>query len=295
MGARALVCYGSMKAKPVLNKSVLITGCSTGIGRATAFLLRDRGWKVFPTVRKEKDAQALRAEGFDPIMLDVADESSVHQAVEEVLQRNAGMLGALVNNAGYGQLGAVEDLTRDALRRQFEVNVFGLQDLTNRLVPVFLRQGYGRIVHVSSVLGRITVPMLGAYCASKHAVEALGDALRIELRDTGVAVSLVEPGPIETAFSDTTHALAKEQIKNLNSRFLDYYRRQIEARDERARPERAFRKPPEAVARKIAHALESPTPKRRYRVTVVTYAGEFMRRLLPDALMDAAMRQRLRT
>jgi NAD(P)-dependent dehydrogenase (short-subunit alcohol dehydrogenase family) len=283
-----------MKANPVLNKSVLVTGCSSGIGRATAWLLRDRGWKVFPTARKDKDLQRLREEGFEPIVLDVADETSMRIAVDEVLRRTGGTLGALVNNAGYGQPGAVEDLTREALRRQFEVNVFGLQDLTNQLMPVFLKQGYGRIVHVSSVLGRIVIPMMGAYCASKHAVEALADAMRIELRGSGIAVSLVEPGPIETSFRDTSHALAKEQVKKVTSRFLDYYRKQIEHDSERARPERVFQKPPEAVARKILHALEAPNPKRRYRVTMVTYVGEFMRRFLPYAVMDKMMQQRLR-
>lgn len=284
-----------MKARPVLNRSVLITGCSTGIGRAAALLLRERGWSVFPTVRKTRDFEELKAQGFDPVMLDVAEEGSVRAATEEVLKRNGGVLGAVVNNAGFGQPGAVEDLTRDALRQQFEVNLFGLQDITNRLVPVFIHQGYGRIVQISSVLGRITIPMMGAYCASKHAVEALTDALRMELAGTGIGVSLVEPGPIVTAFRDTSHALAKRQVENVHSRFLDYYRRQIERDSERSRPERAFELPPEAVAQKILHALESPRPKRRYRVTLVSYAGEVMRRVWPDAWMDWIMSKRLST
>ncbi len=282
-----------MKANPVLHRSVLITGCSTGIGRATAVCLRERGWTVYPAVRKQQDFDRLKQEGFDPILLDVADEDSARAAVDEALRRNGGALGAVVNNAGYGQPGAIEDLTRDALRRQFEVNVFGLQDVTNRCVPVFVRQGYGRIVQVSSVLGRITIPMMGAYCASKHAVESLTDALRVELMGTGVGVSLVEPGPIVTAFRETSHALARRQVENVRSRFLHYYRRQLDRDPRKDRAERIFQLPPEAVAVKILHALESSRPKRRYRVTLVAHVGEVMRRLVPDAWMDRMMRRRL--
>lgn len=282
-----------MKANPVLNKVVLITGCSTGIGRAAARKLRDDGWLVFPTARKPEDLEALRDEGFNPIALDMAEAASVEKGAAEVLERSGGVLGALVNNAGYGQPGAVEDLTREALRQQFEVNVFGLQQLTNRLLPTFLNQRFGRIVNISSVLGRISVPMLGAYCASKFAVEALSDALRVELRGTGVTVSLVEPGPITTAFNDSTRTLAQKQMANISSRFATYYQRLI-AGQRHPRPEHRFRLPPEAVAEKISHALNSSRPKRRYRVTVVSYLGEFMRRFLPHAWVDAIVAGRMR-
>lgn len=282
-----------MKANPVLNKSVLITGCSTGIGRATARKLRSDGWMVYPTARKPDDLEALRREGFHAIALDVADATSVEKTVAEVLQHSGGMLGAVVNNAGYGQPGAVEDLTRDALRQQFEVNVFGLQHLTNLLLPIFLKQGFGRIVNISSVLGRISVPMLGVYCASKFAVEALSDALRVELRGTGVVVSLVEPGPIATPFNDSTRLLAQKQLASVSSRFAEYYQRQV-AGQRRYRPEHRFRLPPEAVAEKISHALNSSRPKRRYRVTAVSYLGEFMRRFLTHAWIDAIVARRMR-
>ncbi len=160
--------------------------------------------QVVPTARKAEDLQRLRENGFEPVELDVADSDSVQRAADEVLRRVDGRLGALVNNAGFGQPGAMEDISRDVLRYQFEVNVFGMQELTNRCIPVFRQQGRGRIVNISSVVGRVSLPFLGSYSATKFAMEAISDALRMELRDAGIAVSLVEPGPIATSFSALT-------------------------------------------------------------------------------------------
>ena len=191
-----------MKKAPVKIKTVLVTGCSSGIGLATARLLRDRGWQVAPTARKTADLDMLRAEGFDPIALDVTDSASIADAASAVLARFGGQLGAIVNNAGFGLTSAIEDAPRAMLRDVFEVNVFGLQELTARFIPLFRKQGYGRIVNVSSVLGELSLPFAGVYSASKFAVEALSDALRRELFDSGIAVSVVQPGPIETRFSE---------------------------------------------------------------------------------------------
>lgn len=281
-----------MKANPVVSKTVLVTGCSSGIGLSAAQMLRQHGWNVLPTARKEEDLQRLRDEGFTPIPLDVSREDSVAKAVEETLRLTGGTLGALVNNAGFGQPGAMEDLTRNAMRYQFEVNVFGLQDLSNRLLPVFHKQGYGRIVNISSVLGRITIPFMGIYCASKYAVEAMSDVLRVELKGTGISVSIVEPGPIETSFGKNAVERGKSQLSQVQSRFSERYQHRVHG-SERGKTA-PFTLPPEAVACKIVHALESPRPRRRYPVTFVAHAGSFMRRFFPDAWMDAMMGARMR-
>ena len=201
MGAGAARSMGAMKRYPaVADKVAVVTGASTGIGRATARLLKSRGWRVFPTARSRTDLDLLRGEGFQPVELDLADSDSVEYAAKEVLELAQGAVGAVVNNAGYGQPGALEDLSRAALRKQFETNVIGTLDFTNRFIPVLRTQKSGRIVLVSSVVGRVAVPFLGAYSASKFALEAIGDGLRMELGPAGISVSLVEPGPIKTCF-----------------------------------------------------------------------------------------------
>ncbi len=275
-----------MNIPAVQHRSVLITGCSTGIGRATARMLRARGWRVLATARKQADVDALAAEGFEALLLDVADPASVIEGVHAALERTGGTLGALVNNAGFGQPGALEDVPRSALRTQFEVNVFGLQDLTNRVLPAMLKAGSGRIVHISSVLGRVVIPMMGAYCATKHAVEALADAQRVELRGTGVGVILVEPGPIETEFRSNAVQVGQSTLSR-QSRFS------LPDMAKRSDGSGAFAKPPEAVAEKIVHALESARPRRRYRVTAPAYVGPLLHWLLPAAAFDAFISRRL--
>jgi short-subunit dehydrogenase len=283
----------AMKYPAVLNKTVLVTGCSTGIGAATARTLRDRGWTVIPTARKAADLDRLRHDAFTPVELDIADSASVRHCAEETLRISGGKLGAVVNNAGFGQPGAVEDLTRDAMRYQFEVNVFGLQELANQFIPLFRKQGHGRIVNVSSVLGRITIPFMGIYCASKHAVESLSDALRVELSGSGVAVSIIEPGPIDTSFQNNSVERARTQITAVKSPFMQRYRKQMEGTDGDDKFSRKFSLPPEAVARKIIHALESPRPRTRYPVTVIAWMGEWMHRFAPDWFMDLGMSRRI--
>ncbi len=275
-----------MNLPPVRHRAVLVTGCSTGIGRATARLLLRRGWRVLATARTPGDLDALAAEGFEALALDLADPASVIECAHAALDRTGGLLGGLVNNAAFGQPGAVEDVSRGALRAQFEVNVFGLQDLTNRILPAMIRAGSGRIVHVSSVLGRVTIPTMGAYCATKHAVESLADAQRVELRGTGVGVHLVEPGPIHTAFRDTARAVGARTLPR-ESRFSlpDLARRS-------AGPG-PFARPPEAVARAIAHALESRRPRRRYPVTLPARAAPLLKAWLPAFAFDRIVSRRL--
>lgn len=277
---------------PAIPKSVLLTGCSSGIGLATAEALRDAGWQVFPTARKPEDLDMLRTAGFAPIELDTGDSASVQAAAAAALEASRGELGALVNNAGYGQPGALEDLDRNALRRQFEVNVFGLQELTNALVPHFRAKGTGRIVHVSSVLGFISSPFIGAYCASKFAVEALADAQRIELADSGVMISLINPGPIQTRFRLRAVEETAVAVDADKSRFGESMVKEIERRRaKKGKSGNKFVLPPEAVAKKIQHALESSRPKRRYCVTIPAYLGAFLRRFAPYSLTDAIQKR----
>ncbi len=278
-----------MKLPLVQHKTVLITGCSTGIGATTALILKERGWQVIPTARKEEDLESLTRVGFQPVKMDMADPDSVAAGCKAALDQTNGQLSALVNNAGFGQSGALEDLSREHIRYQFEVNVFGLQDLTNRLIPTFRQQGYGRIVHISSVVGRLSVPFLGTYSASKFAVEALADAQRVEMHGSGVGVILVEPGPIITEFRRNAARRAAETLKLNDSPNGQLYREELDRRAAQQKSPNWINKSPEDVADKIVHALESPRPKRRYAITIPAYAGEFLRRFVPVPIIDGLL------
>jgi NAD(P)-dependent dehydrogenase (short-subunit alcohol dehydrogenase family) len=274
---------------PAQRRSVLITGCSSGIGRRAAEILRERGWRVFATARKEADVRRLRADGFESLPLDLDDPRSIARAVDEVMERTGGRLAALFNNGAYGQPGAVEDLSRDTLRAQFETNLFGWLDLTNRVIPHMRRQGAGRIVNNSSVLGLVALPFRGAYNASKFALEGLTDTLRLELRGSGIHVSLIEPGPIESRFRANAVRHLRARIDMEASPFAEQYRAALR-RLEREGPVAPFTLPPDAVARKLVHALESPRPKPRYYVTTPTHLFAALRRILPTRALDAVLR-----
>lgn len=278
-----------MKVTEVKKRSVLVTGCSSGIGQATARYLRDQGWDVMPTARKPADLDALREEGFNPIELDLGNSDSVKQAVQECLNRTSEGLGGIVNNAGMAMPGAVEDMSRDALRKQFEVNVFGQQELTNGLIPTLRTQGWGRIVNVSSIYGRIAAPMVGTYCASKFALEALSDSLRIELSGTGIGLSLIEPGPIVSAFRRNAAAALEADVITDDVRYADSYKKEAARRKKQFKKVDFINRPPEDVAKKIAHALESTHPRRRYVITLPAHVGVFMARFVPSALIDRLM------
>ncbi len=271
----------------------MVTGCSSGIGRATARHLRDAGWEVFPTARKPADLEALRGEGFDPIALDLGESRSVQEALQSCLGRASQGLGGIVNNAGMAIPGAVEDLSRDALRKQFEVNLFGLHELTSGLIPTLREQGWGRVVNVSSIYGRIAAPFVGAYCASKFALEALSDSLRIELSGTGLGVSLIEPGPIVSSFRKNAAVALEEEVIREDSRYGDDYKREAARRKAQKKQPDFFTRPPQAVAERIAHALESSHPRRRYVITPPAHLGVFMARFLPTALIDRVMARQL--
>ena len=264
---------------------MLITGCSTGIGRCCADGLRARGWRVFATARRADDVATLVADGHEALQLDLDASASLHAAVDALLERTGGTLDALFNNGAYGQAGAVEDLSRDALRAQFESNLFGWVELTNRVLPVMRAQGHGRVVMNSSILGLVAMPWRGAYNATKFALEGLTDTLRQELVGSGVHVALVEPGPIESRFRANALAAFERWVDADASVHRQRYAR-MRRRLEAAESTTPFTLPPEAVLAAVVHALESPRPRRRYAVTLPTRLFAVLRRLLPAALLD---------
>lgn len=266
-------------------RAVLITGCSSGIGRCVAHGLQARGYRVFATARRAEDVDSLREDGLEALPLDLRDTTSIDAAVQDVLKRTGGTLYALCNNGAYGQPGAVEDLRRDVLRAQFETNLFGWLDLTNRLIPVMRRQSYGRIIQNSSILGLITLPYRGAYSSTKFALEGLTDTLRLELAGSGIHVSLIEPGPVISRFRDNAAVQFRANIDADHSPHRDRYRGMLERLDKEG-PAAPFTLPPEAVLKRVIHALESKRPKIRYYVTFPTYLFATLRRILPYRLLD---------
>ena len=267
-------------------RSVLITGCSSGIGLASAREMKTRGWRVFATARKPEDSARLKEkERVVSLYLDYAEPHSIEAAAEHVLAATGGKLTALFNNGAYGQPGAVEDLRRDVLRDQFEAGFFGWHDLTRRIIPAMRQQGEGRIVFCSSVLGFVSAPYRGAYCASKFAVEALADALRMELAATGIRIVLIEPGPIASRFLEHALEAYRRNIDLEGSAHREIYRTRIARLEEGG--DQTFKLGPEAVALKLVHALESRNPKRRYYVTLPAYAAALLRRVLPTRALDA--------
>lgn len=271
------------------DRAVLVTGCSTGIGRCTALLLRERGYRVFATARGGDDVAALADAGLEALALDLTRPESIEAAVAAVLEATGGRLYGLFNNAGYGQPAAVEDLTREALVAQFEVNLFGTVDLTRRVIPVMRRQGHGRIVMNSSVLGFAAMRLRGAYSASKYALEAIADTLRLELAGTGVHVSLIEPGPIRSAFRDNAQAAFRRHGPGDGGPHGPAYAR-MAARHAADGGEPPFTRPPEAVVRAVVRALEARRPRARYRVTVPAHALAALKRVLPDRVLDWVLR-----
>lgn len=268
-------------------RSILITGCSSGIGYACAHGMKARGWRVLASARGKKDIVRLKSEGLEVLHLDYRDAGLIAKCADEALERTDGKLTALFNNGGYGQPGAVEDVPMDALRQQFETNFFGWHDLTIRIIPAMRSQGAGRIVQCSSCLGLVSLKYRGAYNASKFAIEGLSDALRQELTGTGIFVSLIEPGPIATRFQANALAAYKANIDLEGSVHAEVYKGRIASMEEGI-PSK-FRLGPEAVLEKLVHAVESPRPRPHYYVTKGTYMLAWARRLLPARLMDRVL------
>lgn len=275
-----------------MSRTVLITGASSGIGLDAARRLTERGWRVFATCRREEDCARLRSEGLESYLLDLASEESVAAAAAETLARCEGRLDALLNNGAFAVPGAVEDLRRPALRTIFETNLFGQIDLANHVLPAMRAHGAGRVVMVSSVLGIIGMRWRGAYVATKFALEGVTDSLRQELSGTGVHVSLIQPGPIATEFRRNSLPHFERHIDWRASPHAARYESELIPRLYAQKSSRdRYELGPEAVAKKIVHALESPRPAPRYRVTFPTYACEAMRRTLPTRLLDWVLRR----
>jgi len=268
------------------NKTVVITGCSSGIGRCAAETLHHRGYKIIATVRQVEHAERLRALGITHIVeMDLSRSESVVAGANKILDWCEGELFALFNNAAYGQPGAVEDLSRDALRRQFDTNFFGTHELTCHLLPALLKTGNARIIQNSSILGFAAMPMRGAYNASKFALEGLSDTLRLELAGTGVRVSIIEPGPILSCFRKNALLALEREINIDSSRHKEKYKQALE-RLKKTGAAAPFTLPPEAVVDKLIHALESRFPRRRYKVTFPTHLMAVLKVLLPTGIMD---------
>ena len=273
-----------------LSKTILITGCSSGIGYSAAIELKKRGHNVIATARKSEDVARLIQEGFTALQLDLADSQSIQQAVKQVTELTDGRCDALFNNGAFGQPGAVEDLTRDVLRYQFETNLFGTHELTNLIIPLMRKQGHGRIIYNSSVLGLVAMRYRGAYNASKFALEGLADTLRLELYGTNIQISLIEPGPILSNFRKNSYALYKKNIDPAHS----FHKEAYEAMEARLQKEGAavpFTLPAEAVVEKVRHALEAKQPRMRYYVTFPTHLFAVLKRILPMSWLDPLLRK----
>jgi len=267
-----------------MTKSILITGCSTGIGYTCAKGLKAKGWRVFATVRNQTDKQRLEAEGLDVIIMDYADTASVQACAAEVKLKTGGTLHALFNNGAFGQLGAVEDISRKVMEEQFAANFFGWHELTCAVLPMMRARGHGRIINCSSVLGLVAMKWRGPYNATKFAIEGLTDTMRLELRGSGIHVSTIEPGPIATQFVANALKAFERNVNREASPYSEAYARQSARLNKGGSAK--FKLPPEAVLAKLEHALESQQPHAHYYVTTPTHIMGAARRLLPQRLMD---------
>jgi NAD(P)-dependent dehydrogenase (short-subunit alcohol dehydrogenase family) len=266
-------------------KTILITGCSSGIGYDAAHGLKARGWRVFASCRKPEDCARLRDEGFDSPLIDYDDPASIESGLAEVLAATGGTLDALFNNGAFACPGRVEDLPRGALEANFSTNLFGVHDLTRRVLPVMRKQGHGRILNCSSVLGFVGMKWRGAYVATKFAMEGLTDVLRQEMFGTGIHIVLIEPGPITSDIRKNAIPHFEKWIDWEASAARDKYV-QLRGRLYEDTTRDRFELPASAVTARLVHALENPRPRARYRITTPTHVAALMRRVLPTRLLD---------
>lgn len=267
------------------SRSVLITGCSSGIGYHAAKVLKEKGYDVIASARQQQDVDQLIAHGMFAVQLDLSDSNSIRNALNKTLEHTNGLLYGLFNNGAYGQAGAVEDLSREIIRQQFETNVFGWMELTNAVIPIMRTQGYGRIIQNSSVLGLIALKFRGAYTASKYAIEGFSDTLRLELNGSNVFISTIEPGPIESKFRQNSYQAFKAAIDAEKSVFSKEYAI-AEKRLTKQGAAVPFTLPASSVTTKVIHALESKRPKPRYYVTFPTYLLGILKRILSSRMLD---------
>ena len=267
-------------------QSILITGCSTGIGHATALLLKESGYRVFATARKEEDVLKLRELGFDALLLDVTKFETIHNTIEKVLEKTGGTLDVVFNNAGYGQPGAIEDVKTEVLKEQFETNVFGLHELTQAVLPIMRKQGHGKIIQHSSVLGLIALKYRGAYNASKYAIEGLTDTLRLELEGSNIFVSLLNTGPVKSNFRQNALLMFKKNIDTQNSHFKDVYENELNERLESNKDDTPFTLESSSVADVVLKIVRAKRPKARYYITKATHILGFLKRILSTRWLD---------
>ena len=267
-----------------MSANVLITGCSSGIGRATAIYLKDQGYRVFATARKQKDVDDLRSLGFDSFLLDVTQKDSISKTLEDILALS-GTLDVVFNNAGYGQPGAIEDLSVKALKEQFETNVFGLHEVTIQVLKIMQKQGYGKIIQHSSVLGLISLKFRGAYNASKYAIEGLSDTLRLELLDTNIQVTLLNTGPVTSDFRKNAKEMLLKNIDIENSRFKEIYHRNLESK----KSDVPFNLEAIEVAKIVENIIKAKKIKPRYYITKATYILGYLKRVLSTSLLDKVL------
>ena len=267
------------------DKSILITGCSTGIGYTCAHGMKARGWKVIATARKDEDIARLKKEGFTTFFLDYRDEASIQTCFEQVMLETNGTLDVVFNNGAYGLLGAVEDIKTDDLREQFEANFFGWHTLTKLIIPVMRKQMGGRIVQCSSVLGIVSGKHRAPYAATKYAIEAFATSMRMELKPWNIHISCIRPGPIETEFLATSLRVLHEKVDLENTAHKADYEASLNRMNKGAKSS-PFKLGPEAVLAKLVHACEGKSPKLAYSVTKLTYIADIIRRLLPTRLAE---------
>jgi NAD(P)-dependent dehydrogenase (short-subunit alcohol dehydrogenase family) len=269
-----------------MQKTILITGCSSGIGLDAARGMRDRGWRVFASCRQQRDCDRMRSEGFDSPLIDYTDSETITSGLREVLEATGGTLDVLFNNGAHGLPGAVEDLPTEALRTIFESNFFGWHELTRQVIPVMRAQGHGRIVQNSSILGMVSFPWRGAYVATKYAVEGLTDTLRIELIDTDIHVVLIEPGPVTSKIRENSIPHFERFVDWQASPLRDLYEKSLLKRLYESKGPDTFELPASAVTAKLIHACESRRPRPRYYVTTPTHIAGFLRRILSTRSID---------
>ncbi len=269
------------------SRAILVTGCSSGIGWHCARRLKEMGWDVHATARKAEDIDRLRELGVAAYWMDYTQVRTILETFEAVREKTDGRIDALFNNGAYGQPGAVEDLSTNVLREQFEANFFGWHELTNLCVQSMRKQGHGRIIHCSSVLGFVAAPWRGAYNASKFALEGLAATMRLELKGSGIHVSIIQPGPIATRFSDNALSKFLENVDIANSSHSEIYDQELaRLKKDRSSSIGRFTLPPEAVYKKLQHALTSSKPKAYYPVTVPTHFMGWTQRLMPRSWVD---------
>ncbi|AXX87500.1 short-chain dehydrogenase/reductase [Malaciobacter marinus] len=267
-------------------ENILITGCSTGIGFETAKVLKNHGFKVYATARKEKDVEILKNLGFISYKLDITKPENIKDILDKILKED-GKLSAVFNNAGYGQPGAVEDVKTEVLKEQFETNLFGLHEMTIQTMKIFRKQGFGKIIQHSSVLGIISLKFRGAYNSSKYAIEGLTDTLRQELIGSNISVSLINTGPVTSKFRENALKMFNKNIIIEDSFFESTYKNEVKKRLESTDDTKApFNLPATSVANVVLKIMNSKKPKPRYYVTKATHILGFAKRVLSTNLLD---------